>query len=189
MQSSGGVENQNVAAAGFGEIEGFAGNFQNIRFAAFDEDGNFNLFAERFQLIHRRRAVYVRSHEQRLASLFLEQPREFAARGGFARTVQTDHQDATGAAAEIQPGVGRAEQVHEFVVDDFDDLLAGLDALDDFRADGLGFDALDEIAGDLEIHIGFQQRHADLAEGVGDVGLGNFSEPAQISEGVLELAA
>ena len=29
----------------------------------------------------------------------------------------------------------RAEQVHQFVVDDFDDLLAGLDALDDFRAE------------------------------------------------------
>ena len=83
----------------------------------------------------------------------------------------------------------RAEQVHEFVVDDFDDLLAGLDALDDFRAEGLGFDALDEIAGDLEIHVGFEQRHADLAQGIGDVGLGNFSEPAQIAEGVLELAA
>jgi len=61
--------------------------------------------------------------------------------------------------------------------------------LDDFRANGLGFDALDEIARDLEIHVGFQQRHADFAEGVGDVGLGNFPEPAQISEGVLELAA
>ena len=94
-----------------------------------------------------------------------------------------------GLAAEIQPGVGRAEQVHEFVVDDFDDLLAGLDALDDFRADGLGFDALDEIAGDLEIHVGFQQRHADFAERVGDVGLGNFPEPAQVAKGVLELAA
>ena len=82
-----------------------------------------------------------------------------------------------------------AEQVHEFVIDDFDDLLAGLDALDDFRADGFGFDAFDEIAGDLEIHVGFQQRHADFAQGIGNVGLGNFSEPAQVAKGVLELAA
>ena len=89
----------------------------------------------------------------------------------------------------FRPAFCRAEQVHEFVVDDFDDLLAGLDALDDFRADGLGFDALDEIAGDLEIHVGLQQRHADFAQGIGDVGLGNFSEPAQVAKGVLELAA
>ena len=86
-------------------------------------------------------------------------------------------------------GVLRAEQVHQFVMDDFDDLLAGLDALDDFRAEGFGFDALDEVAGDLEIHVGLQQRHADLAQGIGDVGLGNFPEAAQVAEGVLELAA
>ena len=92
-------------------------------------------------------------------------------------------------AVELQPRVGRAEQVHEFVVDDFDDLLAGLDAGDDLRAERFGFDALDEIAGDLEIHVGLQQRHADLAQGIGDVGLGNFAEAAQIAEGVLEFAA
>ena len=74
-------------------------------------------------------------------------------------------------------------------MDDFDDLLAGLDASDDFRAKGFGFDALDEIAGDLEIHVGFQQRHADFAERITRVGLGNLAEAAQIAEGVLEFAA
>ena len=83
----------------------------------------------------------------------------------------------------------RAEQFGEFVGNDFDDLLAGLDAGDDFRAERLGFDALDEIARDLEIHVGFEQRHADFAQGVAGVGLGNFAEAAQILEGVLELAA
>ena len=60
---------------------------------------------------------------------------------------------------------------------------------DDFRAEGLGFDALDEIAGDLEIHVGFEQRHADFAQRIADVGLGNFAEAAQVAKGVLELAA
>ena len=94
-----------------------------------------------------------------------------------------------GIAAQIQRGVLRAEQVDQFVVDDFDDLLAGLDALDDFRADGLGLDAFDEIAGDLEIDVGFEQRQAHFAQGVADVVLGNFAEAAQIAKGVLELAA
>ena len=71
-------------------------------------------------------------------------------------------------------------------MDDFDDLLAGLDAGDDFRAERFGFDALDEIARDLEIHVGFEQRHAHFAQGVAGVALGNFSEAAQISKGVLK---
>ena len=83
----------------------------------------------------------------------------------------------------------RAEQRDQFVADKFDDLLAGLDAGDDFRAERLGFDALDEIAGNLEIHVGFQQRHAHFAQRVADVALGNFSEAAQVLEGVLEFAA
>ena len=100
--------------------------------------------------------------------------------------MQTDHHHAGGIAAEIQAGVGRAEQFHQFVVDDLDDLLAGLDALDDLLADGLGLDALDEIAGDLEIDIRLEQRHAHLAQGIGDVGLGDFAEAAQVFERVLE---
>ena len=64
--------------------------------------------------------------------------RELAGRSiDFARTVQTDHQDATGIAGKVKTDVGGAEQFGEFVGNDFDDLLAGLDAGDDFRAEGL----------------------------------------------------
>ena len=93
LQTPGGVENQNVATVGSGKIQGFAGDFQNVRFAAFQKNRNFNLFAERFKLVHGRRAVNVRRHEQRLASLLLQQPRELAARSRLAGAVQADHQN------------------------------------------------------------------------------------------------
>ena len=105
LQPAGGVENQHVAAVRFCEIERFTGDFRNVRFAAFHEDRQFKLFAERVQLVHGRRAINVRRHEQRLAALLLEQSREFAAGSGFAGAVQTDHQDATGIGTEIQSGV------------------------------------------------------------------------------------
>ena len=123
-----------------------------------------------------------------MAALFLEQPRELAAGGGFARAVQADHQHAGRVAGEIERRVRRAEQCDQFVVDDLDDLLTGLNALDDFDPDGLGLDALDEIASDLEIHVGIEQRQPDLAQGVADVGLGNLAQPAQIAKDLLELA-
>jgi hypothetical protein len=71
-------------------------------------------------------------------------------------------------------------------MDDFDDLLAGLDALDDFLAQRLGFDLLNEIAGDLEIDVRVQQGHTDLAQGVADVAFGDFAQAAQVAEGILE---
>jgi hypothetical protein len=63
-----------------------------------------------------------------------------------------------------------------------------MNALDDFLPDGFGFDALDEIARHLEIHISVEQREAHIAQRVGHVFLGDFPETAQILENVLELA-
>ena len=100
------------------------------------------------------------------------------------------HQQHTGRiAAEIKRGVRGTEQIHQFIVDDLDNLLAGMNALNDLLAERLGFDAFNEIAGDLEIDIGLQQGEAHLAQRIADVGLGNFAEAAQVLEGVLELVA
>jgi hypothetical protein len=74
-------------------------------------------------------------------------------------------------------------------MDDLNDLLAGLNALDDLLADGLGFDAVDEIASDLEIDIGFEQGEADVAEGIADIFFGDLAQTAQVAKSVLELGA
>ena len=94
----------------------------------------------------------------------LEQPRELATGGGLAGAVQTEHHQAGGVATQLKAGMLRAQQFDQFVVDDSNDLLAGLDALDDLLADGLLFDPLDEIAGDLEMNVGVQQSHPNLAQ-------------------------
>ncbi len=103
--------------------------------------------------------------------------------------MEADHEDRAGVAAQFEPGVGRAEQLDEFVMDHLDDLLAGLNALHDFEADGFGFDAFDEVARDLEIHVGLEQRQPHLAQRLADVGLGDLAEAAQVAKGVLEPAA
>src|ERR1019366_1259613 len=159
LQTSGGVEDQNIAIVRFRKIQSLARNFQNVRFAALEKNRNFNLFAERLELVHRGGTINVRRHEQRLTALFLQQLREFAGRSRFAGAVQADQQNRAGIFVELQRGVLRAEEFDEFVGNNFDDLLAGLDAGDDFRAERFGFDALDKIARDLEIHVGFEQRH------------------------------
>jgi len=60
------------------------------------------------------------------------------------------------------------------------------DAEKDFLADGLVFNALDKIARDLEIDVGFQQSQTDFAQGIADVFFGDFAEAAQVLEGALE---
>ena len=68
---------------------------------------------------------------------------------------------------------------------DFDDLLAGRDAAQNFRPERLLLDPCDEILGDLEMDVRLQQRQPDLAHGVVDVPLADCAVPAQVFEDVL----
>ena len=111
LQTPGGVEDERVAIIGLREVERFAGDLQNIRLAAFQEHGNLDLFAERFELIHRRRTIHVRRDEQRRAALLEQQFGELAGGGGFARAMQADHHHAGGIAGKIERGVGASRAV------------------------------------------------------------------------------
>ena len=102
LQTTGGVEDDDVAAIRVGKCQRLARDLQNIRLAALQKNRNANLFAKRFQLIHRRRAINVRRHEQRRAALFCQQFCQLAAGSGFAGAVQADHQHAARIAGKIQ---------------------------------------------------------------------------------------
>jgi len=56
-----------------------------------------------------------------------------------------------GLPAERQTRIGRTQQADQFVVNNFDDLLSGLNALDDPLAEGLDFDLLDESLTTLKL--------------------------------------
>jgi hypothetical protein len=189
LEPAGGIEEEGVAVLSPGVLERFAGESEQVRFTAAQEDRKIELTPQRFELIHGGRAMEIGGDQERLASLFQEEACEFAGGGGLAGAVETNHEDAGRITAELDGGVGRPEEADHFILDDFDDLLAGLDALNDLLAQSLGLDLFDEIAGDLELDIRFQQRHADLTQGVTDVGLRDFAQAAQIAEGGLQFAA
>ena len=62
----------------------------------------------------------------------------------------------------------------------------GESAVSDFGADGLDADLLDQVADDVEVDVGFEQGHADLAQGFGDVLFGERALAAEGLEGALE---
>jgi hypothetical protein len=57
-----------------------------------------------------------------------------------------------------------AERRHQLIVDDLDDLLAGLHRLDDVLADRLDLHLGDEVFDHRQRDVGFQQRHAHFAQ-------------------------
>jgi hypothetical protein len=54
----------------FGEVQRFARDLLHVRLAALHEHRHVELFAERFELVHRRRAIHVGGDEQRLRPCF-----------------------------------------------------------------------------------------------------------------------
>src|SRR5262245_28445008 len=78
--------------------------------------------------------------------------------------------------------VDRPHQLDELVVDDADDLLAGIERAENFLAEGPFGDPLDEVVSDGEIDVGFEQGLAYLSHTVADVGLSDPAASAQLLE-------
>ena len=89
-------------------------------------------------------------------------------------------------ALEVERVVDRAHQVDELLIDDADDLLAGVERLEHLLADGLLGDARHEVADDLEADVGFEQRLLDELEPVAHVRFGELALAAERFEGGTE---
>jgi hypothetical protein len=83
---------------------------------------------------------------------------------------------------KIQTLVLLAHQDDERVVHHLDHRLPGREAGQHLLADGLGTHIVDECLHHRQRHVRFEQRHAHLAQGVTDIGLGQARLAAQALE-------
>ncbi len=126
-------------------------------------------------------AVDVDRNQHGAVTALFEPGGELAGGGGFAGALEAGHEnDRRRLRGEFEAGRVLAEEGDKLVADDFDDLLGGGKGGEDFGADGLDANLLDEVAGDVEVDVGFEQGSADFAQGFGDV---FFSERALAAEG------
>ena len=72
-------------------------------------------------------------------------------------------------------------------MDDLDELLVGREGAQDILAHRLRLHPLDEVLGDLEVDVGFEQRHAHVAQRLLDVRLGDPAGAADLAEHSFEL--
>ncbi len=184
VEASGGIDDDGVPgdAGGLGKRGGGEGG--GVFGGAVGGDGDVEGAGERFELVDGGGALEVGGDEEGVAPVALEPGGEFGGGGGLPAALEAAEEDAEGGAG--RKGRGIAQEPDEFIVEDLHHLLAGRDALEDLGAEGAGLDRLDQFAGDLEMDIRFEEGHPELAAGVGDVGLGEFAEAAEIAEDVLE---
>ena len=79
--------------------------------------------------------------------------------------------------------IDRPHEVDERLVNDANDLLAGVERLEHRVADRLVAHALHEVANDGEANVGFQQRTLDELQAVAHVRFGELPLPAKGFEG------
>ena len=95
--------------------------------------------------------------------------------GGFTRTLQTRHQNhSRRLRRQIDVGHAIAHGGGQLPVHDGHQGLAWLQRTQNLLTQGFVFHAGNEISHDWQRHVGFQERHAHLAQHVGHVG---FRDP------------
>lgn len=181
-----GVEDEDAGVFCFGPAECVFGDFYEVSFAACGGvAGDVGLFGEGGELLDGGGAVEVDGDEGGAAAFFFQAVGEFGGGCGFSGAVEAAEENA-GGGIEVERGGIAAEELGEFVVEDFDDLFARFDGFEDIDAEGFFFDAGDEIFGDGELDVGFEESDADFAQGIGDVGFGDAAYAAEVAEGFIE---
>ena len=122
-----------------------------------------------------------------MTTLRLEPSGQLGRVGGLTRTLQTGHENHGGRTA----GVGdlerlATEDVREFLVDELDDLLAGIERLGGLDSNGTFADARHDVSDHRHVDVGFQKRGADLLEHFVDIGLGEATLATNALEDAVE---
>ena len=93
---------------------------------------------------------------------------------------------AGGAVARFRASLLVAHDMHELVVHDLDELLAGIQRVRDHLADGLSLDLVDEGLDHGQRHIGLEQRHAHIAQRLVDIFFRQTGSSGKRTKGVGE---
>jgi hypothetical protein len=146
-----------------------------------------DLATEGAQLLDGGRALQVGADQQRVAALRLEPAGQLGGVRGLARALQAGHEhDGGWLRRERDLQRVPTERGDKLLVDDLDDLLRRREALGQVGAHAGLADAPDEVAYHAHVDIGFEQRDANLAQHLLDVGLAESTLAAKTLEDAFE---
>ena len=169
-----GIDDYDAGALALRLHEGSGAEIRKLLLFRGLEDGHAELLAQRAELLARGHAIWVRRDEQRLRAILAQMEGELGGRCGLARSLEADeHDHRRWFGRHRQRRRAAAEDVHQLFVDDGDDLLRAAEALHHFGAERPLADGGDELADDLEVDVGFEQRDTHLAHRVVEVLFGD----------------
>ena len=155
-------------------FDGIPCNLDRIHDTLFGIYGNIDLSTDNLQLFNSGRAIYVTSHQQRMAALFAFQHiGQLARKSGFTGPLKTRHEDDRRGSFEIYVGVLSSHQQSQFIMNQLDHHLARLDSVKDIHPKCLVLYRISESFGNLIIYVGIQQCLANIFQCFCNIDLGN----------------
>jgi hypothetical protein len=183
--ASGGVIDLHISTLLLAPGRGLPAHAENVGLSGlWLKHRNADLIAQGGKLFDSGGALKVASDQQGRLALGFQQAGKLGARSRFACTVETDHEDSPGFGEVKRSGIP-TEQISEFILKDFDDLLAWRDAAQNVLSERSALDARDKFLGDPEMNISLEKSHPDLAQGIRDILLANAPVSAEVFENVL----
>ena len=179
VQAAGRIENCHVRPSFPGLTNSGQAEGDGIFGGKVGVDGQFKLLAEYLQLLDGGGALQVGGHQHRFAAALANRSPQLAAGGRFARALKTAEHQHRDIAAEVERMVHRPHQVHQFLIDDVNQLFGGVQRFQDRLADGLLADPGHEILDHRQADVGLQQGALHQAEAVAHVRLGKPSASAE----------
>ena len=169
-KSTGGVEDNDAGTFGLGLFHTVFADGDRIAFGwIFVVNRAANLFTDDFQLLDSRGTLEVGSNENRRKVLLLQHFGQLAAGRGLTTTLQTTHHDDGDPTVLQRQVVIACHEVDQSLVYDLDDLLVGLQRLQDIRPDRFFRDVFDEVLHDIKRNVGLKQSRTDLLHAVANV--------------------
>ncbi len=188
MQTTGGIDDENVEHALLGGFQRCTRDTQRVVTRVAGVERGAHLLGQTLQLGDRRRTTHVGADQQNPLLARLDEPaREFRCGGRLTGALQTGEQHYVGwLRPKLETGPSAPHEFDELVVDDGNENLARGQAGRDLLPLGFFLDAIEEGLDDREGDVGLQQRHPDLAQGLGDVLLADTTLTTQVLDGLGE---
>ncbi|MNW56373.1 hypothetical protein D3C74_340840 [compost metagenome] len=148
------------------------------------EDRHARALTHDRQLVDRVGALEVRGDEERRVPLLAQVQRELAREGRLAGALEArEHDDGRRVLRQAQAAALPAEDRHELLVDDLDDLLGRVERAGDLGRQGPGPDGTGEVLDDGYSDVSVEERAPDLTDRGVDVRLGETALAPQVLEG------
>ena len=143
--------------------------------------GHARALTNDLQLGHRVGALQVGCDQHRGVALALQPVSQLASQGGLTGTLQTrQHDDGRAALRHVDAAGRTAEDAHQLLVHDLDNLLGGIQRLGNFRTKSTFLHVSGKFADHGDGDVSVEQGAADFADGCINVCLGEAALAAQV---------